>query len=47
MAEATCGQKRTERCPRSEQKSAQGLKIMAVVEGELGLRGSAVKQILF
>lgn len=47
MAEATCGRKRTECCPRSDQKSAQGLKIMAVVKGELGLRGSAVKQILF
>lgn len=42
-AEATCGQKHAARCPRSDQKLARALKIMAVVEGELGRRGSAAK----
>lgn len=47
MAEATCGQKHTERHCKSDQKSNQGLKIMAVVEAEWSPRGSAAQQILF
>lgn len=47
MAEATCGRKHIARCPRSDQKLAQGLKIMPVVKGELGPGSGAVKQILF
>lgn len=42
MAEATCGQKCIEHCPKSDQKLVQGLKIMLVGKGELGLRSSAV-----
>lgn len=47
MAGAACGQKHTERCPRSDQKAAQRLKIMPVVKGEMGLRGSAGSKYYF
>lgn len=42
-----CGQKHSKLCYRKWQNSAQRLKIMPVVKGELGLGGSGVQQILF